>query len=195
MAAGEAELLVLLLASGDVDGLETTALVASDVTDDCDGRVTRCGEEVGVVVAVEGGDFSTECDFRTSLLARTGSGPPTLMALFGGEAVLVVALNFPATVSGLEIGPLPDFRRTRRRSVDEGRFSVGSSCCERFRLDFRMAVLSRSLFTGLNPARSLPSSGFLAPDFIVDVRIRGEAVAAARGESQLGCCCCCSCPP
>lgn len=120
MAAGEADLLVPLLTSGDDDGLETTVLVARD---DCDGRLARWGEEAGVVAAVEGGDaegddFSTECDFRTSLLARTGSGPP-LTALFVGEAV-GVALSFSVTVSGLECGALPDFWRRRRRSVDEG---------------------------------------------------------------------------
>lgn len=195
MAAGEPELLLLLLITGDDDGLETTVLVARDVTDDCDGRVAKCGEEAGVVAAVEGGDvdggdFSTDFDLRPV-------GPP-LMATFVGK--VVVALSLPTTVSGLDSGAVPVLRRMRRRSVDDGRFSVDSSCGERFRLDFRLADLSRSisvlrlvlLFTGLNPARSLPSSGFLAPAFIVEVRIRGEAVAIDGGESQLRCCRCLS---
>lgn len=42
----------------------------------------------------------------------------------------------------------------RRRSVEEGRFSVASSCWARLRFDFRLADLSvaaAGVLTGLNP--------------------------------------------
>lgn len=62
----------------DDDGLETTVLVARDATDECDGRVARGGEELGVVVAVDGedvdvGDLPMKFGIRMSLLALTGS--------------------------------------------------------------------------------------------------------------------------
>lgn len=109
-----------------------------------------------------------------------------------GEERLTFRLEVEG-ISGLAIGicVLPDLLRTRCRSVDEWRVSVDSTCCARFRFDLRLADLSRSinllplpllLLTGLRPPISLPISGkgVLAPDFIVEVLIRGVG-----GDSKL----------
>lgn len=167
------------------------------------------GEDTGVVVVdverageLTGVDrlFSLECDLRGVLLRR--------VADVAVDAVLRVmlllrALDFVGG-SGLDSGRLSDFWR-RRRSVDEGRFSVASSCCDRLRLDFRLEDLSGSidlllgllpllvLFTGLSrlisfgndPASVAPAAPGppLMPDFIVDVRILGEPIDL--GDSRL----------
>lgn len=202
---------------GDVDEDEGTGLtvvaivVAMDVTEDSDWSGTR-----SAVVVVEGeGDedsapgevagevnISTEYgDLRTSLLGVVADGVGTaesvrvalalpLAIVAGGEGEASLGA---VEMSGLDSGALPDLLRRRRRSVDEWRVSVDSSCGARFRFDLRLADLSRStnllaptpplplLLTGLNAGpRSFPIRGFLIPDFMVEVRIRGEG-----GESKL----------
>lgn len=188
-------------------GLAVVAIVvAMDVMEDSDWSgtksavvVEREGDEDSAPGEVAGEvNISTECgDLRMSLLGDVDAGivrvalalPLEIVAGGEGEAASLGAVE----ISGLDSGALPDLLRRRRRSVDEWRVSVDSSCGARFRFDLRLADLSLSinllaptpplplLLTGLSAGpRSFPSRGFLIPDFMVEVRIRGEG-----GESKL----------
>lgn len=203
--AGLVAVTVATVGSTDVtgdcgDGFEISFFVV--VVGEDDDEDSGPGEVAGEV------DFSGgECDgLRMNLLgvrlvafaAGAGDGVvsvrvvltlPLLAMVVGEERLKFLA----AGASGLAIVTwmLPDLLRTRCRSVDEWRVSVDSSCCARFRFDLRLADLSRSinllplpllLLTGLRPPISLPISGkgVLAPDFMVEVLIRGVG-----GDSKL----------
>lgn len=138
----EDEVAVVSDAKEDWDGFGANSVavlvVAEEEKDDED---RGPGEVVGEVDFSMGGD-----DFRGSLLgvvvlgAATGTAdeivrvmlafPPLTMWVAVGGGVETV---LEATISGLEIGALPDLLRMRCRSVDECRVSVDSSCCARFR--------------------------------------------------------------
>lgn len=150
-----------------------------DPADEVDGAATSdagYGDDAGVVVAVEGG----------VVVVEGGSGSGSTEGFFGRTAVAGLRVGC-LTVSGLDRRvPLPDvlgFGR-RRRSVEEGRFSVASSCWARLRFDFRLADLSAAgVRTGLSPLMSTRTVFRTVPDFIVEVLMRGDW--SDLGESRL----------